>query len=53
MKQYEITMTLDNITEIVRTISAENEYKAINECRELIKKEYKTKHIWFTNLKKL
>ena len=53
MKEFEITMTLDNAYEIVKKITAENEYKAISDCREIIKKEYDTKEIWFTNLKRL
>lgn len=53
MKEFEITMTLDNSYEVTKTISAENEYKAISECRGIVKKEYKTNSIWFTNLKRL
>ena len=53
MKEYEITITLDNSYEVVKKITAKNKYKAINDCREIVKKEYDTKEIWFTNLKKL
>lgn len=53
MKEYEITVTLDDSYDVVKTITAKDEYHAINECREIIKKEYNTKNIWFTNLKRL
>jgi len=53
MEEYEITITLDNSYDVVKTITAKDEYHAISECRELLKKEYKPKTIWFTNLKKL
>ena len=32
---------------------AKDEYHAISDCRQLVKKEYNTKSIWFTNIKKL
>ncbi len=53
MKEYEITMTLDNSYEVTKTITAKDEYHAISDCRELVKKEFKPSSIWFTNLKKL
>lgn len=53
MREYEITMTLDNSYEVIKKITAKDEYHAISDCREIVKKEYNTKEIWFTNLKKL
>lgn len=53
MKEYQITATLDSSYEVTKTISAKDEYHAISECREILKKEYLPKTIWFTNLKKL
>lgn len=53
MREFEITMTLDNSYEIVKIVTAKDEYNAISECRQLVKKEYNTKSIWFTNLKRL
>lgn len=53
MKKFLITMTLDNSYEITKEIDAKDEYHAISDCRELVKKEYNTKNIWFTNLERL
>lgn len=53
MNNYEITLTLDNSYEVVQHITAKDEYHAISDCRQLVKKEYNPKSIWFTNIKKL
>lgn len=53
MKEFEITMTLDNSYEVTKLITAKDEYHAISDCRQIVKKEYNPKSIWFTNLKKL
>ena len=53
MKEYEITVTIDNSYEVVKNITAKDEYHAISDCREQLKAEYNTKNIWFTNLKRL
>lgn len=53
MKEFEITATLDSSYDVTKVIIAKDEYHAITDCRQLIKKEYSPKTIWFTNIKKL
>lgn len=52
MFEYEITINLDNSYDVVETVSANSEHKAMTECRQIIKMKYKPEKIWFINIKK-